>query len=199
MDLLFYLLLIGAGVAADQSMDDAAGEFGDDVAAVAPDEPGLPELPELPSIEAPEVPADPADGAPAQPSVDAAGFVAEDQTVTGRMTTATEVRPILTATKGSWVAVREWDGNDLLYFTNLLAWRCGVHQVSYSVNGGPEEVLAAEPCYTDEGAPNALKVEDIQPYVTLPLQSLDTVTVTVLYDDLSTDSAEYRRDAIRID
>jgi hypothetical protein len=135
---------------------------------------------------------------PAAPPAEASGLVAEDQTATGRMTTAGEVRPILTVTKGSWIAVRDWDGQDLLYFTNLLAWRCGLHRIEYSVNDGPAEVLEAEPCYTEEGAPNALKVQDIQPYLTLPLGSVQSVRVTVLYDDLSTDFADYARQQIQI-
>jgi hypothetical protein len=191
MDLLFYLVLIGIGVAADQgggSMDEEFGLLDPPVV----EDPGLmPEDTSEAPVEAPDV---------VEPPVATdSGFAAEDQTASGRMTTAGEVRPILSATRGSWVAVREWEGNDLLYFTNLLAWRCGLHQITYSVNGGPAEVLTAEPCYVDEGAPNALKVEGILPYVTLPLQSVQSVTVNVLYDDLSTDSADYTRDLIRID
>jgi hypothetical protein len=122
--------------------------------------------------------------------------VAEDQTPTGKMTTAAEVKPILSVTKPQWVAVREFDGKDLLYFTNLLAWRCGVLEIRYSVNGGPLTLFDAEPCHMDEATPNALKGDSI--YIELPLQSLQSLHVEVLYDDLSADAADYDRAAIQI-
>jgi len=40
----------------------------------------------------------------------AAGFVAEDQTPTGKFMTAGEVKPIVEAIKPQWIAVRLWDG-----------------------------------------------------------------------------------------
>ena len=61
----------------------------------------------------------------AAPSGDTADrYVAEPQVPSGKFTTATEIKPIMGATKGNWVAVREYDGNDLVYFTHILSWRC---------------------------------------------------------------------------
>ncbi len=113
-------------------------------------------------------------------------------------TTAAEVKPIVGAIKGNWIAVRLWDGNDLLYFTNLLSWRCGLSEIKYVVNGGEETVLEAEPCYESEGAPNSLKVETIMPYVTLPPNSVETIEVIITYDDDTGDSASFERAAVQI-
>jgi len=126
-------------------------------------------------------------------------FVAESQDATGQFTTATEIKAILPYTKAQWIAVRPYEGQDLLYFTNLLAWRCGMHQIRFGVNGGDKQVLAMEPCYLDEAAPNALKIDgDILPYVTFPIESIETIELELLYDDLSKESAEYERAAVQI-
>lgn len=113
-------------------------------------------------------------------------------------TTAAEVKPILEATKPQWIAVREFDGNDLLYFTNLLAWRCGVSEIRYGVNGAPvETVFTMEPCHDGTAQPNALMMENGElPYVTLDLGSVQTVSVLVVFDDDSETTAEYQRKAV---
>jgi len=120
----------------------------------------------------------------------------EDQTPTGKFTTATEVKPILSATKPNWVAVRNYDGKDLLYFTNLLAWRCGLHQVSYGVNGAAEQPLEFEECHLDTGQPNALTMETLMPFLTFDAGSINSLSVTVIYDDGTTDTATYQRSDI---
>lgn len=116
--------------------------------------------------------------------------------VAQNFTTAAEVKMILDATKPQWIAVREWEGQDLIYFTNLLSWRCGLTSVSFSVNGEPAEALVMEPCYEDTATPNALQATDILPYVTRPLGSVQTVTVSVTYDDDTPDEASYERKAV---
>ena len=112
-------------------------------------------------------------------------------------TTAAEVKPILTATKGQWIAIREFDGKDLVYFTNLLAWRCGLTQVAWGINGGaPETVMPMEPCHEGEAQPNALKMETVLPYAEAPLGSIASVSVAVTFDDGSVETADYDRKSV---
>lgn len=113
-------------------------------------------------------------------------------------TTAAEVRPILDATKGNWVAVREYDGKDLLYFTHLLAWRCGLDGIYFSLNGGAEQKFDAEPCYEGENPPNAIKATDRLPFLNFELKSVNTVAMRLVYDDGSEDTASFERAAIQI-
>lgn len=120
-------------------------------------------------------------------------FSAEPQEPTGKFTTATEVKPILSATRGNWVAVREYGGQDLLYVTHLLSWRCGMHQMRYAVNGGPMQVYDLPPCHEGTAQPNALTPEDGLPYLTYAPGEVEFITIELLYDDLSTEKASFMR------
>lgn len=114
-------------------------------------------------------------------------------------TTAAEVKPILNATKGSWIAVREYDGHDLLYFTHLESWRCGLDGVSYGLNSEvTDQTWALEVCYEGEAAPNAMKADDHLPYISLPLGSVNSVTIKLLYDDGTTDTVTYPRASVKM-
>lgn len=132
------------------------------------------------------------DGAVTAASDPAAAAVAEVNM--GKFTTAEEVRPILGMTKGNWVAVREFNGEDLLYFTHLESWRCGLTEIRFAVNGGDEAVWTTDPCYIEEPAPNAIKMENGHlPYTNFALGSIETVTVTVVYDDGAVETETFER------
>ncbi|GLQ26031.1 hypothetical protein [Sulfitobacter pacificus] len=122
-----------------------------------------------------------------------AGLTPEAQTPSGKFTTAAEVKPILNATKGNWVAVREYDGQDLLYVTHLWAWRCGLKAMAISVNGETMQNWPLPPCHTEFSTPNAVLAEDGAPYLTLRLGSVQDITIQIVYDDLSMDVARFAR------
>lgn len=109
-----------------------------------------------------------------------------------------DAKQILTVTKSNWVAVREYDGSDLLYFTNLLAWRCGVDRIRFAVNGERLAPLEHEPCHEGEATPNALHAEDIQPYLRYPLGSVQTIEVEVAFPDGSEEIGTFERAAVAI-
>ncbi len=113
-----------------------------------------------------------------------------------QFTTAAEVRPILEATRSNWVAVREYDGQDLLYFTHLMAWRCGLEAIYYQVNGGEEQIWLGEECHEDDTQPNAILSQNLLPFVAFPLKSIETVAVRLVYDDGEESIAAYTRQAI---
>lgn len=122
----------------------------------------------------------------------------EDQTPTGKFTTAAEIKPILTATKGQWIAVREYDGQDIIYFTQLLSWRCGLSAIRYSVNSGPMQVYPMPPCHMDMAQPNAFLDDEAMPIMGLPPKSVQTVDVEVFLDDTSVDFVSYQRSQVLI-
>jgi hypothetical protein len=113
-----------------------------------------------------------------------------------QMQTAAEVKPILQMTKGNWVAVRKYDGQDLLYFTHLEVFRCGLSQIRYIINDDKPKVWDTEPCEGDEvfseiGA-------DRLPYDTLPLGSVERVRIELTYDDGTVENETFERAAIEI-
>ena len=115
-----------------------------------------------------------------------------------QFTTAEQVRPILEATKGNWVAIRFFNGKDLLYFTHLESWRCGLAGVKFGLNGQPPtNSYALAPCDEASANPNALP-EGHLPYLEGPAKSLTSVTVEITYDDGSVSTETYERAAIQI-
>ena len=124
----------------------------------------------------------------------------EPQIPTGKFTTATEVRPILGMTKSNWVGVREYEGQDLIYFSHLMAWRCGLWDIRYGINGAPaDNVVPMEPCNEEFAQPSVMvDVENYLPYVTYPLGSVQSIYVEIVFDDGGADFAQFSRDDVRI-
>ena len=124
----------------------------------------------------------------------------EPQIPMGKYTTALEVRPILQMTRNQWVGVREFDGQDYVYFSTLIGWRCGLWDIRYGINGAPaDNVLPMEPCNDEFAQPNVmLDIENFPPYVICPQGGVESIYVEIVFDDGTTDFARFERAAVRI-
>ena len=129
-----------------------------------------------------------------------AGREPEPQVPTGKYTTAVEIKPIMGMTKSNWAAVRLYEGQDLVYFTHMLSWRCGLWEIRYGINGNPaDQVFEMEPCHEETAQPNAMTdVANYLPFITLPPESVETLYVEITYDDGTTDFAQFNRNEIEI-
>lgn len=113
--------------------------------------------------------------------------------------TAAEVKNILDMTQANWVAVRVFDGRDLLYFTHIETFRCGLAGVRYGINGeAPNTPYGLEACYVGTAAPNAMDPVGHPPYVAFPVGSVHSVTIQLKYDDGSITEATFQRAQIQI-
>lgn len=107
---------------------------------------------------------------------------------------AAEVRPILQMIIPQWVSLREFNGQDLLYFTLLEVYRCGLDQIRYVVNDGKPQIWQTEPCEGDETF--AEIGEDRLPYTTFRLGSVEQVRIELTFDDGTVQTESYDRAAI---
>lgn len=91
-----------------------------------------------------------------------------------------QVKNILDITKTSWVAYRDFNGNQLIYFTHLESWKCGIAEVKYGLNGADlNKVWTLETCNPDN--PNAITKDNI--WLTFPLGSIQNIDVQLTFDD----------------
>ncbi|MBK1635856.1 hypothetical protein [Rhodovulum adriaticum] len=87
--------------------------------------------------------------------------------------------------------MREYDGQDLVYYTHLASYRCALAEVRIGINTDTAAVLLPmEPCYRDETPPNAVRET---PYIAFPLGSVSRVAVAITYADGETDAALFGR------
>ena len=88
---------------------------------------------------------------------------------------------ILEFTRSNWVAFRDYNGRQLIYFTHLTAYRCGIAKVNYSLNSDQlDKTYELPPC--DKSKPNAIP-ENHLPYLSLPLGTAHEIYVQLMFKD----------------
>ena len=98
----------------------------------------------------------------------------------GTQMSVEQTRKILDMTRANWVAFRDYNGRQLVYFTHLEAWKCGIESVRYGVNGAAlNEEWVLSPC--DPAKPN--EVTKTRPYLSFPLDEVKTIAVQITYAD----------------
>ena len=87
-------------------------------------------------------------------------------------------RKLLDLTRGSWAYFRDFNGRQLLYFTHLEVYRCGIAQVRYSLNGDAlDREWKLQPCDTKD--PNKITTDKV--YLSLPLKTARSVSIRLTY------------------
>jgi len=92
-------------------------------------------------------------------------------------------KQILAMIRQNWVAFRDYDGKQLIYFTTLLAYHCGLSEIRYSLDSGALDRRFPVP-ECDPQQPNAIDVEKSGlPFVSLPKGSTREMAVQLVYSD----------------
>ena len=114
--------------------------------------------------------------------------------IAAQFNSSAEVKPLLPMIIPQWVGLREYDGQDLLYFTLLEVYRCGLDQIRYRINGEEPRIWVTEPC---EGDATFSEIgEDRLPYTEFPLRSVNEVIIELIFDDGTMQTEIYPRASI---
>jgi hypothetical protein len=91
-----------------------------------------------------------------------------------------QMKQILNITKDNWVSFRNYNGKQLLYFTHLESYTCGIKEVHYGLNSDTlDRVWLLQPC--DPKNPLSIKKDIV--YLTMPLGYAKSVAVQVIFAD----------------
>ncbi len=91
-----------------------------------------------------------------------------------------QMKQILNITKDNWVSFRNYNGKQLLYFTHLESYTCGIKEVHYGLNHDTlDRVWLLQPC--DPQNPLAVKKDIV--YLTMPLGYAKSVAVQLTFAD----------------
>lgn len=82
-----------------------------------------------------------------------------------------------------WVQGRDWDGKQLVYFTHLISYRCGLKEVAYGVErDSPDQVYPLGEC--DPANPFSIS-DDAQIYLTFE-KPIESMVIQLTYRDGTT-------------
>lgn len=95
------------------------------------------------------------------------------------------VKQAINATKANWIAFRNYDGQQLLYLTQLLTWKCGLREIRYGLNSSHLGDVWPLPVCNPQ-TPYQLDPNYDHIYVNYPLDSLKFVSVQVVFADGAT-------------
>ena len=91
-----------------------------------------------------------------------------------------DMKKILNLTQNSWVSFRDFNGKQLIYFTHLEAYRCGIKEVRYSLNNDDlDKIWELDSCES-EGI-SSIKKDLV--YLRLPLGTAKSIAVQLVFSD----------------
>lgn len=91
-------------------------------------------------------------------------------------------KTIVPLVKASWISFRNYNGRQLIYFTMLQTYRCGLREIRYSLNSEAlDRRFALPPC--DPQRPNSIDAEKYPPYISLPLGAVRSAAIQVIFSD----------------
>jgi len=91
-----------------------------------------------------------------------------------------QMKQILNMTQKNWVSFRDFNGKQLIYFTHLESYTCGIKEVRYSINSDIlDEIWELQPC----DLKNPMTVTKDLIYLTMPLGTAKSIAVQVTFAD----------------
>ena len=91
-----------------------------------------------------------------------------------------QMKQILNMTQNNWVSFRDFNGKQLIYFTHLESYTCGIKEVRYSINSDAlNKVWELQPCDTK----NPMSVTKDIIYLTMPPGTAKSIAVQVTFTD----------------